>query len=207
MGKKFSDTKEVILKTSEQLFSKYGYDATSVDQIAKKAKIPKSLIYYYFKSKKEILENLFKAFEEELIKMKEKTFSNIFSKDKKEIKEKLKENLIAYTFPFLEKWKNIIKIALMEEIKSFAKGPIFKYFDINLSIAKELYNKNNLSIDFSEDKIASTFFNYFTTLIGYTLFVDEWCAHYNFDRDKVKELITNELVNHINNIIENSMVF
>ncbi|MCX7821152.1 MAG: TetR/AcrR family transcriptional regulator [Brevinematales bacterium] len=207
MKKKQLNTKELILRTSENLFSNQGYDSTSVDEIAKKAKIPKSLIYYYFKSKKQILETLFDNFEKELIELKEKTFENIFSEETKEIKSKFKENLIKYTFPFLEKWKNIIKIAFTEEIKSFSKGPLFKYFDINLSLARELYNKHNLNPDFSQDKITSTFFISFLPLIGYTIFIDEWCSHYRVEKEKVKEIITEELLKNFTNIIDNLISF
>ncbi len=208
MNKKQTNTRELILKTSENLFAKYGYDSTSVDQIAKKAKIPKSLIYYYFKSKKEILDTLFYNFEKELIELKEKTFDNIFStNNNKKTTQKFKENLITFTFPFLEKWKNIIKIAFTEEIKSFSKGPLFKYFDINLSIAQELYHKHNINPDFSKDRITSTFFNSFIPLIGYTIFIDEWCSHYKVEKEKVKELITDELLKQFKNIIDNLIPF
>jgi AcrR family transcriptional regulator len=40
------------------LFSKKGFDATSVTEIAQSADVTKALIYYYFKSKEEILDSL-----------------------------------------------------------------------------------------------------------------------------------------------------
>ncbi len=207
MKKKAKNTKDIILKTSELLFSKYGYDSTSVDEIAKKAKIPKSLIYYYFKSKKQILETLFNDFEKELVELKEKIFDEVFPDESGKINPAFKESLIKYTFPFLEKWKNIIKIAFVEEIKSFSKGPLFKYFDLNLSIARELYHKHNLNPDFSEDRITSIFFNSFLPLIGYTIFIDEWCLHYKVEKDKVKKIITDELFEHFEHFIDNLISF
>ena len=45
-----------IIHAAEELFTKKGYEKTSVEAIIKKAGIAKGTFYYYFKSKKEILE-------------------------------------------------------------------------------------------------------------------------------------------------------
>ena len=50
-----NDKKELIFKAMEQLMSEVPYKDISVDSIAKKAGIGKGSIYYYFKSKDEIL--------------------------------------------------------------------------------------------------------------------------------------------------------
>ncbi len=52
------ETKERIVHAAIQLFSKRGFDATSVTEIAQSANVTKALIYYYFKGKEEILDFL-----------------------------------------------------------------------------------------------------------------------------------------------------
>jgi AcrR family transcriptional regulator len=47
--------KESIKRASRELFRKYGYKKTSVNEIAKKAKIAKATIYKYFDSKELVL--------------------------------------------------------------------------------------------------------------------------------------------------------
>lgn len=47
--------KESIKKASQDLFRKYGYHKTSVNEIAKRAKIAKATIYKYFDSKELVL--------------------------------------------------------------------------------------------------------------------------------------------------------
>ena len=47
--------KESIKKAAQDLFRKYGYNKTSVNEIAKKAKIAKATIYKYFESKELVL--------------------------------------------------------------------------------------------------------------------------------------------------------
>ena len=47
--------RESILQAARELFRKYGYHKTSVNEIAKKAKIAKATIYKYFESKEVLL--------------------------------------------------------------------------------------------------------------------------------------------------------
>ena len=52
------DAKKRILDAAVKLFAKKGYDGTRVNEIAEAANVTKGLIYYYFKSKEEILDCL-----------------------------------------------------------------------------------------------------------------------------------------------------
>jgi len=45
-----------IIVTSGQIFSRYGFKKTTMDEISKALKMGKSSIYYYFRSKEEIFE-------------------------------------------------------------------------------------------------------------------------------------------------------
>lgn len=49
-----SDKKETITKTAQKLFARFGLNKTTVDEIAKFARIGKGTIYHYFKSKEDI---------------------------------------------------------------------------------------------------------------------------------------------------------
>ncbi|BAY94053.1 MULTISPECIES: TetR/AcrR family transcriptional regulator [unclassified Tolypothrix] len=48
-------TKEQILKAAMELFFSKGYHATSIDDVAKTAKISKGLLYHYFKGKEDVI--------------------------------------------------------------------------------------------------------------------------------------------------------
>jgi AcrR family transcriptional regulator len=52
------EKREMILEKALELFAETGFHSTSISQIAKRADISKGLIYNYFESKKEILENI-----------------------------------------------------------------------------------------------------------------------------------------------------
>lgn len=50
--------KKLIMDTALELFAENGFHATSISHIARKAGISKGLTYYYFESKKEILDEI-----------------------------------------------------------------------------------------------------------------------------------------------------
>lgn len=60
MGKHQSEKirRQEIVAVATELFMNKGFEETSVDQIAKSAKVAKGLVYYYFKSKQEILNDV-----------------------------------------------------------------------------------------------------------------------------------------------------
>ena len=53
---KGNEARERIINAAIELFSQKGYDATRVNDIANAANVNKALIYYYFKSKQDILD-------------------------------------------------------------------------------------------------------------------------------------------------------
>lgn len=58
--------KQLIMETALELFSKNGFHATSMSQIAKKAGISKGLAYNYFQSKNEILADILETSSNEI---------------------------------------------------------------------------------------------------------------------------------------------
>ena len=59
-----NETKKEILTASLELFSKKGYSAVSIRDICKIVQIKESSVYYHFKNKQAILEELLIQFED-----------------------------------------------------------------------------------------------------------------------------------------------
>lgn len=78
-----------ILDTAEILFKREGYENTSVESIIKKIGIAKGTFYYYFKSKKDILEALVEKVGSEM----EAYFNSILQTDNLTAIQKLKKML------------------------------------------------------------------------------------------------------------------
>ncbi|MBI5602535.1 MAG: TetR/AcrR family transcriptional regulator [Deltaproteobacteria bacterium] len=64
---KTSDVKEAIIRESTRLFLANGFRGTSVKEITEAAGIGRGTLYWYFKSKEEILITIFRKFETELL--------------------------------------------------------------------------------------------------------------------------------------------
>jgi TetR/AcrR family transcriptional regulator, cholesterol catabolism regulator len=64
---KTSDVKETIIQESIKLFLSKGYQGTSVKEITEAAGIGRGTLYWYFKSKDEILICIFRKWEEEFV--------------------------------------------------------------------------------------------------------------------------------------------
>lgn len=67
MNHKKSDVKEIIIRESIKLFLANGFTGTSVEEITKAAGIGKGTLYWYFKSKDEILQSIFRRWERDFV--------------------------------------------------------------------------------------------------------------------------------------------
>lgn len=72
------EIQEGILRASQTLFLQYGYEKTTIEKIARQAKISKSNLYHYFKSKDEIFDRLTDTAAHEFRKVIEYFASNQF---------------------------------------------------------------------------------------------------------------------------------
>ncbi len=124
------EKKELILEKALELFAEKGYHATSISTIAKKSKISKGLIYNYFDSKKEILNEIIKYGFVTIFQSLDIKENGILTKDEfvffiKENFKLLQENI--------KHWKLFYSLMLQPQVtKTFASDyknmvtPLFK---------------------------------------------------------------------------------
>jgi len=93
------EVREQLVQAARQVFAKFGYKKTALDDIAKEAKRGKSTIYYYFKSKDEI----FKAVIDAESEIRAKEIETEISKTN-DSKEKLK----TYIYFRMRSLKNVV---------------------------------------------------------------------------------------------------
>jgi TetR/AcrR family transcriptional regulator len=124
-------TKLKILEAAEKLFAEKGFDGARVDDIAENAGVNKALIYYYFRSKREILEELFNTLIEELLELTLDMVGN-GSLDFESI-ESMQVQMQSF-YGFMESRKDTIRIMMMESLKSSReKPPLFRFSEIAMS--------------------------------------------------------------------------
>ena len=184
--------KTKILDAAENLFAQKGFDATGINAIAKKAGITKSLIYYYFKSKDEILSELFNIFVKKTVDMKQKITNHWIAEPSTGVDKIIHD----YTLPFMMENKNVIKIAFTESVKDIDEEPhlnIFKYFDQNFNASYDIAEKMGFKSTKDQNKLISSFFLFFAPLFSFVIFSDEWCDHYNIDLPTASNLFADAI--------------
>ena len=129
------NAKARILSTAVRIFAQKGFDGSRVDQIAKAANVPKSLIYYHFKSKDAILD--------ELVENCLSQYGRIMETVAEEAPEKsstadLLERIRHVYWKFLEENEDVVRVISMESLKknSPRAGLAFKFAELLIRIEK-----------------------------------------------------------------------
>ncbi|GLC29192.1 TetR/AcrR family transcriptional regulator [Clostridium omnivorum] len=177
---KSKEAKTKILKAAEAIFAEKGFDGARVDEIAKKAKVNKALLYYYFENKEKLLEELVRDNINQTMNKKEKVLKEIKSFNKEDI-----EVFFDKVFKHLEERKDILRIITIEALKSGSEDTsIFKL--LLPSLPKMIANMESCGakIDDSMDiMIYSFFFGLIPGAVYFTL-GDKWADFYNVSKEE-----------------------
>jgi len=148
-------TKEEILSEGLKVFAKKGYENTNLETIAKKANITKPAIYYYFKNKKALYNEI---------------FINEFKSLNIEISGKLEEDLKSYVYSLGEFFINNPYIAklfakeLASEGMHLEKETLKNISSKTLKVLSEMLKNTNINPFFIQTIIVSSFTTYTNTL-------------------------------------------
>jgi AcrR family transcriptional regulator len=119
-GSKRDLNRETILKIAQEIFSKYGYKKTTLDDIANAVRKGKSSLYYYFKSK----EDLFQAVIMKEVELLAKELDKVVNRNTDPI-DKLRDYMLTKinTFRNLANFYNALEndvtaIGFIEDIKN-----------------------------------------------------------------------------------------
>lgn len=67
----YMDKKTQIIEIATKLFSENGFENTPISKICEKCKVSKGLVFHHFKSKDELLREIFKSTTEKIIELNE----------------------------------------------------------------------------------------------------------------------------------------
>ena len=157
-------TKQEILKEALKLFAQKGYARTSLEEIAKNVGITKPAIYYHFKNKKHLYNEIFIEY-----------FSNL----KFEFKASLEEDLKAYIDKIAEMFLTNKDLARLFARELVCQGnnleeETIKEISKTIKYLTKILENTNINPFFIQTLIMSSFTNYLNTL---------------FIREKVSDLI------------------
>ncbi len=177
------NSKERILEAALNLFADIGYDATRVDEIALQANVKKPLIYYYFNSKQEILEELIDGYLKTIVNEKEQYLLTMESIDVNALYSRFDER--AELFIRNQKYLRIIALEILKS-SDVAKS-ILRRLKPVLATAMPIFNDLGLEVkNLNRIAIAYFFFGMTPTLM-LNLFGDKFCEIYDIDRGLLDE--------------------
>jgi len=189
------NSKKRIIDTAVRIFAGKGFSGARIDEIAEDANVNKALIYYYFKNKKSILNEIFSLFFKESTEMLVNFIKRGgFLKDADENKRLFEVEYIGY----LESNKDILKIIIMESLTGNIKEtPIFKLVDIRSNLKNAHVEEIQKYLEIPEKEKQQMFVTEFFTgvipFINYIVFKDNWCKHFNISEIELKNYFVNAM--------------
>ncbi|UCF96882.1 MAG: TetR/AcrR family transcriptional regulator [Spirochaetaceae bacterium] len=182
-------TKQKILQEAEKLFAVKGFEGTGIEEIARKVGIRKSVIYYHFKNKEQILETMLEEFVTRGVAFK-KSFFERYAGNFMEKLDVIMEEMIA----FMEENRRILTILLMESIKNPRQVPLLELWNFQSPAAREVvasaqaHHIDTVKAFDRNQSMHEAFFMLSLPLVGYTVFSEKWCERYGFDREQSRKL-------------------
>jgi len=182
-------SRQKILRCAEMLFAEKGYDGARIDRIASEAGVNKALIYYYFKSKRGVLEELFRNFlhESSAKMMAYVRDGGLDGSPSEEAQQSIDEY-----FGMFEKKRDILRIMLMESLKEGGGSPaLFNLVDFSGVLSEqeiEYFGKESgMSSEEMNQMFVTEFFTGVMPLLAYVLLRKRWCEHFKVPEDKMKK--------------------
>jgi AcrR family transcriptional regulator len=189
-----SDTKNRILEAAEILFSEKGFSGTGIDEIAKRAEITKSVIYYHFKNKEDILQQMFRRFTDLAFASKTQMGGQFFKgeADIRDMAQRLLDLLDMKTV------QRLSKILLMEAIKGNDRGLLYELWERNIDLLYDNFshllnpemrsNRNQMQFE--------TFFFGMLPMLAFNVFRMQWEQRYELSQTELKEMFIETLTNY-----------
>ncbi len=176
------NARERILNTAVKIFAEKSYEGSRIDEIAREAQVPKSLIYYHFKSKEEILQVLIDNFISEYMSL----LSDATGESHQEKAQELPGRMKNIYYEFGQKNADLVRVIFIDSLKKTKEKPVlFKMIDA--MIAKESEHKMDEDYNVGERRITE----FFTSLIpnfAYICFADSWTDYFDLERKQFDQL-------------------
>ena len=171
---KIGATKQKILDTAEKLFSEKGYDSVSAEDIAKAADITKSVIFYHFEKKQDILYTL--------MQLKRDTAIRRFTEyvnEKGEVASK--DDLFKRCISFVHENKDIFRIALFEFLKTSTGANII------LELPNEAIDKFSSFFEFTKEDRIRLIITIVRTIMFFSL-CDKLCEGFDISETELEKM-------------------
>ena len=188
-GEAATTTRQRILQESEKLFALQGFEGTGIEEIAQRVGIRKSVIYYHFRNKEQILQTMLDDFLARGVAFKK----DLFVRYAGDFMSRL-EQVMGEVIGFMEANRRIVTILVMESIKNPRHVPLLELWNFRSPAAREVVAsaealhietaKTVQSLDGDQSGMVESFFMLSFPMIGYAVFSDRWCEHNGYDKQR-----------------------
>jgi AcrR family transcriptional regulator len=188
MGPEQENNRERILQAAETIFAENGYDAARIDRIAGEAGVNKALIYYYFRSKRSLLDELFERFVRESASM---LLGYVRHGGLDAAPSPEADRFFGLYFSYFEEKRDLLRIMFMESLKSGEEfPPVFRLVDFAGLVDEEevrtvraagLYPPDTMNLT-----LVAEFFTGVIPMLCYVLFQESWCRHFELSREQLR---------------------
>ncbi|MBK8599115.1 MAG: TetR/AcrR family transcriptional regulator [Holophagales bacterium] len=187
MARTGSDTtKKRILAVAEKLFAARGFDATSVDQIARSASVNKALIYYHFKNKHDLILELFRSILDEVASHTESRPEAQVRDDDESVRQELRGEI-----DFLQRRKRVLAVMLSEALKSSQRDDLlFQCAELVMQLEHggELKGDGGDVRDRpAQLRLVHEFFTGFIPMVMFVALRDRWCSYFGHSPDQATD--------------------
>lgn len=207
-----TEARERIINASIQLFSQKGYDATRVNDIASAANVNKALIYYYFKSKEEILDFMINSLLDNavsitmdfihtnIVQMVIDGYLDIKPDRLHFVNDEAKKSFIQNASKFYERVvdyiienKEIVRVLMLESLKkgkhqnSLFRFTKFMSADENNPILKTISDVDHDFV-YSDEVVLFNFFFSIIPIISFAAYFDDYKAVSSISDDELRSL-------------------
>lgn len=156
------ERKEIIIKEAQKLFSRFGFIKTTVEEIARAARMGKASLYYYFSGKEEIFKEVIR---------KESEFLNTKIREAVEKEKTLQGKIEAYVITRMRYLRELANIyhALKDKYfdhYAFINETRKKNFNMEIKIIKSILNEGVAKNIFIIEDVDLTAFAIVSSLKG-----------------------------------------
>lgn len=174
-----------ILQAAVKIFAEKSFEGSRIDEIAKEANVPKSLIYYHFKSKDDILEVLTQNFIDEYMKLIKAAEQDTHETKAQELSRRI-QNQYA---DFGQRNADLIRVMFIDSLKKSKEKPIlFKIVEEMVEAERKLPKFQALqNYDVQERRVAE-FFTSMIPLYAYICFSESWIKYFTMEKETFGKL-------------------
>jgi AcrR family transcriptional regulator len=178
-----------ILQAALKVFAEKSFEGSRIDEIAAEAGVPKSLIYYHFKNKSEMLEVLIQNFLAEYRALLQVGIQDTHHQKAGEIL-----NRTTHYRSFYASNVDLIRVILIESLKKSSAQPViyqvaetFMELDSQSALASgpETYDP--------QERLIAEFFTNIIPLFAFLCFHNSWSPYFNIEPQAYEALFTSIL--------------